>query len=52
MPEYLFDDFFTVTNLDPDGKKFDKGNFPLTDTIPLIFSRAAPQDYAVFSIVL
>lgn len=24
-PEYLFDDFFRVIRLDPDGKKFDKG---------------------------
>lgn len=29
MAEYLFDDNFSVSRLDPDGKKFDKGNLPL-----------------------
>ena len=27
MPEHLFQDSFKVIGLDPDGKKFDKGNF-------------------------
>lgn len=27
MVEHLFEDIFIVTRLDPDGKKFDKGNF-------------------------
>jgi hypothetical protein len=30
MAEHLFKDKFTVIRLDPDGKKFDKGNSSLT----------------------
>jgi DNA-directed RNA polymerase I, II, and III subunit RPABC3 len=29
MVEYLFDDNFSVSRLDPDGKKFDRGNVSL-----------------------
>ena len=39
MPEHLFQDSFKVIGLDPDGKKFDKGNFRVTDMVELIYFR-------------
>ena len=39
MPEHLFQDSFIVIGLDPDGKKFDKGNFRVTDMVELIYFR-------------
>jgi hypothetical protein len=48
MVEYLFDENFSVSRLDPDGKKFDKGNLSLALFSTVILSPPCALEFCEY----